>query len=915
MTERTIFMAALEIADPAARATYLANACSGDAALRRQVETLLAAHEREGKFLEVPALEQVVKDLPGDGRREPQTTSVNGLVLDFLTPSQKPGSLGRLSHYEILEVIGRGGMGIVLKAFDEQLQRVVAIKVMAASLASNATSRKRFVREARAAAAVSHDHVVTIHAVEEGHALPYLVMQYVAGESLQERLDRDGPLELREVLRIGMQAAAGLAAAHTQGIVHRDVKPANILLENGVERVKITDFGLARAAADASLTQSGVVAGTPHYMSPEQAEGKPVDHRSDLFSLGSVLYAMCSGRAPFRADDSMAILKRVCEETPTPIREINPEVPDGLAAIIDKLLAKNPAERFQSAAEVAELLNRHLAHMQHASVVGHVSNLPEGPQSVWKPAWRRRGWAVAAAVLLLLLGGLSLTEATGVTRLAATVIRILTPDGTLVVEVDDPSVKVTIEGDGGIVITGAGPQEVRLRPGTYKVQADRDGKRVLLEREVVSIAKGGREFVRVKLEAPASQEVGKIEKEAFVLLGGNGALIRKFDALADAVTGASDGDVIEIRGNGPFVSPPIKLNCALTIRASEGFRPVIRLSPEALQRDAALLETNALLILEGLELQHIRQRIEPGDPLHFVVRSWKAPLYLANCRLRIQPGNQWCVTFDHSSCFLAHNCEFLNSGDTFGGSIGCVHFPSKARVLIDNCVQVGRHGFAIAPNLEQHDLFEVSIQMTRNSWLNARSTVYLERPAPTSGEIKRLTKKMRLEASENIYTTQFFLAFREQKGRDPETRPLEAPEVEKLLQAVIDWREQLNLYSIREGFTVWSADLAKETVDLPAHGPKTLTDWATFWGSKDADCREGLVRFQGGDLLKKLATAPDKLTPEDFRLRPDSAGYRAGPGGKDLGAEIDLVGPGPAYERWKKTPEYHQWLKETWQNK
>src|SRR5205814_9742171 len=175
------------------------------------------------------------------------------------------------------------------------------IKVMAPQLAASATARRRFTREARAAAAVTHDHVVTIHAVEDAGPLPHIVMQFVAGTSLQDRLDRTGPLPLAEVLRIGMQTASGLAAAHAQGLVHRDVKPANILLENGVERVKLTDFGLARAADDASLTHSGQVAGTPAYMSPEQAEGKPVDARSDLFSLGSVLYAMLAGRPAFRA--------------------------------------------------------------------------------------------------------------------------------------------------------------------------------------------------------------------------------------------------------------------------------------------------------------------------------------------------------------------------------------------------------------------------------------------------------------------------------------------------------------------------------------------------------------------------------------------------------------------------------------
>src|SRR5205823_2188910 len=163
--------------------------------------------------------------------------------------------------------------------------------------------------------------------------------------------------------------ADGLAAAHRQGLVHRDIKPANILLENGVERVKITDFGLARAIDDASVTQSGVIAGTPMFMAPEQAAGEPVDHRADLFSLGSVLYAMCTGHPPFRASGTMAVLKRVIEDTSRPIRAINSDIPQWLCDIIAKLHAKNPTDRFQSAKELADLLGQHLAHLQQPSVV------------------------------------------------------------------------------------------------------------------------------------------------------------------------------------------------------------------------------------------------------------------------------------------------------------------------------------------------------------------------------------------------------------------------------------------------------------------------------------------------------------------------------------------------------------------
>ena len=206
------------------------------------------------------------------------------------------------------------------------------------ALASSTVARRRFEREARAAAAVCHEHVVTIHAVDEDAGHPYLVMQYVAGQSLQEKLNRNGALGVKEILRIGMQVASGLAAAHKEGLIHRDIKPANLLLEKGIERVKITDFGLARAIDDASITDSGMILGTPYYMSPEQARGEPVDHRTDLFSLGSVLFALGTGQPPFRAESTVAVLRKVSDDAPRSIRELNPDVPEWLAAIVVQLM-------------------------------------------------------------------------------------------------------------------------------------------------------------------------------------------------------------------------------------------------------------------------------------------------------------------------------------------------------------------------------------------------------------------------------------------------------------------------------------------------------------------------------------------------------------------------------------------------
>jgi eukaryotic-like serine/threonine-protein kinase len=309
----------------------------------------------------------------GAGNSSDDEVTAMPISLDFLAPTDEPNSLGRIGTYEVVGVVGRGGTGIVLKAFDRTLNRLVAIKVLAPNLATTAAARRRFARESQAAAAVVHEHIVPIHAVSDQQGLPYLVMQYVPGRSLQQRLDRQGPLPIREILRIGMQTAAGLAAAHAQGLVHRDVKPANIMLENGVERVLITDFGLARTVDEASLTCSGVIAGTPQYMAPEQARGEAIDYRTDLFSLGSVLYALCTGHSPFRAETTMGVLHRICKETPRPIQETNPEIPLWLSAIVGRLHAKNPAKRYSSAAEVAEILQRHLARLQSPSGAGKLS--------------------------------------------------------------------------------------------------------------------------------------------------------------------------------------------------------------------------------------------------------------------------------------------------------------------------------------------------------------------------------------------------------------------------------------------------------------------------------------------------------------------------------------------------------------
>lgn len=224
------------------------------------------------------------------------------LALDFLEPPSHPEMLGRLGRYEIKRLIGNGGMGIVLKGFDTELHRPVAIKLLAPHLAHSGAARQRFAREGQAAAAVVHEHVLPIHNVESHNSVPYLVMPFVHGRSLQARVDEDGPLPV----------------------------------------------------GDASLTRTGIVAGTPHYMSPEQADGGAVDHRSDLFSLGSVLYFMVTGHPPFRADGAMGVLNRICHETHRPADEVNSSLPIPLVDLIERLLQKSPEKRLQTARDVEQ---------------------------------------------------------------------------------------------------------------------------------------------------------------------------------------------------------------------------------------------------------------------------------------------------------------------------------------------------------------------------------------------------------------------------------------------------------------------------------------------------------------------------------------------------------------------------------
>lgn len=367
--------------------------------LWKVIDRVVVEVTRTGAYQALPKSDSKVTPLPVDPDDD----------LAFLTPTDLPDRIGTFGSFEVIRMIGRGGMGVVLHAFDPDLQRDVALKVLDPDLSSNKTARARFCREARAAASVTHENIVTVHQVNEDErsGLPYLVMQLINGESLEQRLRRVGKMGVADAARLGAQAAAGLAAAHAQGLIHRDVKPGNILIEAG-DRLKLTDFGLARAAEDLKLTRTGYVSGTPLYMAPEQARGDEVDARADLFSLGVVLYEVVAGKPPFDGKTPLAVLREVADTPHRPLRKLTPDVPEWFEDVVDGLLAKSPDDRLNSASELASVLAAHTTALNGVCDTTPSVPCPVTPGSglsrVAKRKYRRRMLAVLAMPFLLGLG-------------------------------------------------------------------------------------------------------------------------------------------------------------------------------------------------------------------------------------------------------------------------------------------------------------------------------------------------------------------------------------------------------------------------------------------------------------------------------------------------------------------------------
>ena len=258
----------------------------------------------------------------------------------------------RVSYYEVKEQIGKGGMAVVYKARDKSLDRYVALKVLSPYLSQDVEFEKRFVREARGVAKLDHPNIVQVYTAGKFDNVLFIAMQYIDGKTLDQLIREKGKFTVNEALDIMLQVSDALEVAHNAGLIHRDIKPTNIMIDNN-GRVKVMDFGLSRSVTiDKSLTQTGMYLGTPEYSSPEQCETYNLDNRTDIYSLGVVLYEMLSGRVPHTAETPLSLFRKIVDEKPLPVRELNPSIPSDVAVIVEKMLAKNRDERYSSAKEL-----------------------------------------------------------------------------------------------------------------------------------------------------------------------------------------------------------------------------------------------------------------------------------------------------------------------------------------------------------------------------------------------------------------------------------------------------------------------------------------------------------------------------------------------------------------------------------
>jgi hypothetical protein len=748
-----------------------------------------------------------------------------------------------LGPYHLREMLGSGGMGVVYLADDTHLRRLVAIKVLRPSLAANPVARERFLREARAAAALEHDHIVTIHHVGEADGVPFLVMPLLRGETLEQRLQREKSLTPAETRRVGREVAAALAAAHEHGLIHRDIKPSNIWLEAGSGRVKLLDFGLARAATgEDQLTETGLVVGTPAYMAPEQARGDAVDGRSDLFSLGCVLYRALTGHSPFKGPDALAILSALATCDPRPARELAPHAPPTLVEVVMKLLAKKPADRYPTARAALEALDGH-----------------DGPPPN-RPRQARRRLLVVAVGLLLLLGGVTLVLYELVFK---------TPEGTLMVQIDDADVEARFKQGELQILDASGavrysmkPNEKNrsLPPGQWTIQV-RGADGLTVDTPEFTLRKGERIPVRVMLARPPSGSPSTppaqpapsgVDKERpFVIVRTEGDRLA-FKTLHDALVERKTGDAIEVHDNGPFHVPAAELHSrGLILRAASGYRPVFVAQIEEGARRPWLAILGGEVLVEGCDF-HGRTSF-PGWFLDSGPEPKPAaPWTFRKCRFWVY-GARGLIACAAPRLRL-EDCLFIGAFDEAFVSLA----PRADLEMTNNLVWLGKM-FAIVASGNQ-------VLRATNNTFDLGSVPWLRPPLDEAS-----ARQVTVIAEGNAFWGCRMLAA-EEGGTISE----------KVTRLQVKWQGQDNLYVRSAPYVSFAQD---------QRVLNSLDDWNRFWGRVEpGSIQTSYLALQIGSIF----ALERRLALKTARAEVEALGRRLGAGASNVGPEWELVGPGDA---------------------
>ncbi len=751
-----------------------------------------------------------------------------------LGPPERSDEIGRLGGYRVLKVLGKGGMGMVFLGEDIDLHRFVALKVMLPRVANDEQNVERFLREAKAMAAIRHPHVVTIYQVGKANGAPFLAMEHLEGAPLDRRLKEQGKLTLTETLRLGRQLASGLMAVHSRGLIHRDLKPSNLWLESVRQgsaestQLKILDFGLARLDQEHdAITQSGAILGTPAYMAPEQARGEATDARSDLFSVGCILYEMATGVRPFQGGTVMSVLANLAVHKPPAPTKLVPELPKAFSDVVMALLEKDPAKRPGSIQE----LSKSLENLETPALLGH-----SGRSGSNRGQWIA---AAAASFVMLLLAGILITI------------------------LDSRGKKVG---------------EVTLEPGTSAIISNPQGDG----------------STRIELRPKSSENLSAVRQRLarrFVVHSAGEIPIREAATLSDALAMAQSGDTIDLEATGEVVIDPIFLgDKALTLRAGKGHLPRLALSDEGLANGAAFIRTAAPLTLEGITFD--RKKPKNAQPSEVpVIHSTKAPVHVSHSQVEAIGSGIECGIFlqtQDSPGAIVENCILFGPGVIFWTPLG------KSQVTLkNNYIISARTCVYFTPNPSPENT-QGTLRTEKNIIVSQGYAGFLPYNL-TISDAGAVKSRFDFSSTDDVLDCENHV-FECWLHGSKIARNVESSTIDRFLRANVQFRAANTVLKSTPPFVMVSGPVG------PWHAVERSKD--EEWEAWDLPLQA--INYQPGRFLKG---PPSKQTLT--RWSPVGFLLRNSPDISAAGIDLDALGPGAPYARWRASQTYRDWRKRT----